>query len=408
MNEPTSYGEKDTYSDDVAITGTGCVTAYGDGVDTLFDGWNSGHDALTDGWGQCTSFDPGRYLSRAEMRRTDRFAQMALVATQEAADQARWGQAGPYEPNRVACVIATTSSGQQTVESELAVLADKGPRGVAAVRVMLAGPDATAVLISMRFNVQGECYGMSGACAGGAMAVGAGVRMIRSGSADAVIVGGADAGMSGLVQAMYSNLGAISPDGQCRPFDRRRNGFVPGEGAGILILENARHAADRGADILGYVSGYGSSSDAHHLTMPNKAGQVRTITDCLGDSDIDAAEIDYINAHGTGTRLNDEIETAAIAESLGKVALDIPISSVKSSIGHLQGAAGAVEAIATLAVLRRGVIPATVGLTDPDPDLALHCLPMSSIPLRPGHTSAVGLTNSFGLGGHNASLLIRS
>lgn len=392
----------------VAITGTGCVSAYGDGVDAMFDGWTSGQDALADGWGQCTDFDPSAHLSRSELRRTDRFAQMALVAAEEATTQAGWSAGLPYSPPRVACVVATTSSGQQTVESELAVLADKGPRGVAAVRVMLAGPDATSVLISMRWNIQGECYGMSGACAGGAMAVGAGMRMIRDGTADAVIVGGADAGMSGLVQAMYQNLGAISPTGQCRPFDRERNGFVPGEGSGMLVLENAATAAERGADVLGYLTGYGSSSDAHHLTMPNIAGQVRTISGCLRDSGIDAADIDYINAHGTGTRLNDEIETCAIAESLGKSADDIPISSIKSSIGHLQGAAGAVEAIATLAVLRRGIVPGTTGLREPDPDLALHCLPMTSTPLRPQRGISTGLSNSFGLGGHNASLILQS
>jgi 3-oxoacyl-[acyl-carrier-protein] synthase II len=274
---------------------------------------------------------------------------------------------------------------------------------------MLAAPDAAAVLISMRLNLQGECYGMLGACAGGTMAIGAGVRMIRAGLADAAVVGGADAGMPDIVRALYANLGAMAPSGICRPFDRRRDEFLPGEGAGVLILENAAKARARGALILGEIIGYGAGSDAHHLTMPHQPGQVRAINAALDDAAIEAGQIDYVNAHGTGTRLNDSTETAALKEVLRGHAPHVPVSSLKSAIGHLQGGAGAVEAIASLATLRDRVVAPTVGLEEPDEELELDNFPMRAQPLLAAPaTPLIALSNSFGLGGHNACLLLRA
>src|SRR5882724_538868 len=196
-------------SEPIAITGVGCVTPFGDGTNLLMAGWRPGECAIADGWGKCADFAPRGTLSPSQIRRTDRYGQMALVACEEAAVQAGWHQHLPYRPDRVGCVIATTSAGQRTVENERDMFLSKGERAVAAVRVMLAAPDAAAVLISMRLNLQGECYGMAGACAGGTMAIGAGVRMIRAGVADAAVVGGADAGMPDVVRALYANLGAM-------------------------------------------------------------------------------------------------------------------------------------------------------------------------------------------------------
>jgi 3-oxoacyl-[acyl-carrier-protein] synthase II len=398
-----------TTPEPIAISGVGCVTAFGDGVGMLQAGWRSGDCAISDGLGYCADFSPKGVLTASEIRRTDRYAQMALVACDEAAVQSGWHNKMPYEPHRVGCVVATTSAGQSTVERERDVLRDKGARAVAPLRIMLAAPDSAAVLISMRLNLQGECYGLLGACAGGAQAIGVGVRMIRSGVVDAAVVGGADAALPDVVRAMYTNLGAMSPSGICRPFDRRRDGMLPGEGAGVLILERAAGARRRGAQVLGEITGYSAGSDAHHLTMPQEAGQVRATRAVLRDASLDPSEVTYVNAHGTGTKLNDAVETAALKAVFGGHAHRLLISSLKSSIGHLQGAAGAVEAIATLMALRDRVVPPTVGLEEPDDGLDLDYVPLRARPLPGDGTGPItALSNSFGLGGHNACLTIRA
>ena len=398
-----------TAHEPIAISGVGCVTAFGDGVGMLQAGWRSGDCAITDGWGHCVDFTPKGVLTASEIRRTDRYAQMALVAGNEAAVQAGWHSQVPYEPDRVGCVIATTSAGQRTVERERDALQAKGALAVAPLRIMLAAPDSAAVVISMRLNLQGECYGLLGACAGGAQAIGAGVRMIRAGVVDAAVVGGADAALPDVVRAMYTNLGAMSPSGICRPFDRRRDGMLPGEGAGVLILERAADARARGAAVLGEITGYGAGSDAHHLTMPQEAGQVRAIRAALRDADIDPCEVAYVNAHGTGTKLNDAVETASLKAAFGAHAHRLLVSSLKSSIGHSQGAAGAIEAIASLMALRDRVVPPTVGLEDPDDGLDLDYVPLRARPLpADGAGPVTALSNSFGLGGHNACLILRA
>jgi 3-oxoacyl-[acyl-carrier-protein] synthase II len=399
--------EANIMQDAIAVTGLGCVSPLGNDADALLHGWAGGTCAIEDGSGRCSDFEPGDVMSRSQVRRTDRYLQLALAACDEAARQAGWDDGAPYDPGRVGCVTATTAAGQRTVERELAAFDDKGPKAVAPVRILLAAPDAAAVAISMRLNLQGECYGLLGACAGGAKAIGAGVRMIRSGDADAMIVGGVDAEMTGLVHATYSSLGALSKSGDCRPFDRRRDGIVPGEGAGILVLERGDRARARGATILGEILGYGASSDAHHLTVPHPPGQVLAIRNALADAGVAPSALGYINAHGTGTRLNDPLETGAIKEVLDGHAHRLPISSVKSAIGHLQGAAGAVEAVATLSALRARIAPPTLGLDEPDEELDLDYVPHHSRGLDCDGDGVIGLSNSFGLGGHNACLVLR-
>ena len=393
----------------VAITGVGSVTPLGMGAKTLLDGWVGAHCALADGVGRCLDFDPGGVLSRSEIRRSDRHLQLALVACEEALGQAGWGSELPYEASRVGCVTATTVGGQRAVEAEFEAFRTSGPKAVAPVRVLLAAGDAASAAISMRHGLRGECYGLNGACAGGAKAIGAGVRMIRSGAVDAMVVGGVDAEMTGLTRATYTMLGALSETGACRPFDRRRDGMVPGEGAGILVLEAADAARARGSRILGEILGYGAGSDAYHLTVPHVEGQARTIRAALADAGVAPEDVGYVNAHGTGTRLNDPAETQALKATLNGHAGAIPVSSLKASIGHLQGAAGAVEAIATVLALRARVAPPTLGLEEPDDGLDLDYVPGSPRALSAsGDAGVVALSNSFGLGGHNACVVLRA
>lgn len=396
-------------SEPIAITGVGAVTPLGMGSDALNEGWQSGICALRDGFGHCYDFDPTRTLTRSEIRRTDRHVQMALTAAQEAVDQAGWSDRLPYEQSRIGCVVSTATGGQRTVEAELEAVRQHGPQAVAPLRVMLSLPNAAAVCIALRFRLQGESFGLQGACAGGAKAIGAGVRLIRSGAVDAMIVGGAEGQLGSLVDATYRRLGAISPSGQSRPFDQRRDGMVPAEGAGVLVLERASAARARGAHILAEVLGYGASNDAHHLTAPDVSGQVRAMRAAISDANIEAAEITYVNAHGSGTVLNDSTETTALKSVLGSNAYSARVSSLKSAIGHLQGAAGAVEAIATVGALRAGVAPPTLGLEQPDAELDLDYVPLRKRPLPVSVTGLrIAMSNSFGLGGHNACLVLQA
>jgi 3-oxoacyl-[acyl-carrier-protein] synthase II len=393
----------------VAITGLGAVTPLGSGYETLHSRWVAGTCALVDGFGHCSDFSPTDVLTRSEIRRADRHVQLALVAAHEAVEQAGWGGGLPYPPGRIGCVVSTATGGQRTFERELEAVRRYGPQAVAPLRVMLSLPNAAAISIAMRHGLQGECYGLQGACAGGTQAIGAGLRLIRSGAVDAMIVGGAEGELGSLVDATYQKLGAVSPSGRCRPFDRRRDGMVPAEGAGILVLERVSTARARGATVLGEIIGYGAGNDACHLTVPQAAGAVQTIRAAMADAGIAPERISYVNAHGSGTQINDTIETAALKTVLGTHAYATRVSSLKSAIGHLQGAAGAVEAIATVTALRDRVAPPTLGLEQPDVELDLDYVALRAQPLA--YTSQrppVALSNSFGLGGHNACLVLQA
>jgi 3-oxoacyl-[acyl-carrier-protein] synthase II len=271
-------------------------------------------------------------------------------------------------------------------------------------------PNAAAAAVSMKHGLRGQSYGVVSACASGGHAVGSALRMIQYGDADAVVCGGAEATLTEFGFACFNSMQALSPSGISRPFDARRDGFVMGEGAGALVLEEAEAAAARGATILGEVVGYGSTSDAFHLTAPEPDGgpASRAITLALADAGAEPSELDYINAHGTSTQLNDAAETAALKRALGDQAKRIPISSTKSSIGHLLGAAGAVEAVATLRTLITGVIAPTLGYEVPDPELDLDYVPGEARPLITGNGHApLALSNSFAFGGHNVALALR-
>jgi 3-oxoacyl-[acyl-carrier-protein] synthase II len=394
----------------VVITGIGAVTPLGVGAETLHDRWAAGIVGIADGFGRSSEFEGADHLSVKEARRLDRFSQFALVAAGEAIAQAGWIGELPYDSMRVGCVVATGIGGQTTVEAQLEVMRERGAGKVSPLGIPMYMPNAAAAAITMKHHLQGQSFQIGSACASGGHALGTAVRMIQYGDADAVVTGGSEATLTDFATASFTNMQALSPTGISRPFDLRRDGFVMGEGAGILVLEEAEAAAARGATILGELAGYGSTTDAHHLTAPDPSGgpAARAIELALTDAAATPDEIDYINAHGTSTQLNDAAETEAIKQALGEQAKRIPISSTKSSIGHLLGAAGAVEAVATVRTLQTGVIAPTLGYEEPDPDLDLDYVPGEARPLITGNGHPpLAISNSFAFGGHNVSLVIR-
>lgn len=395
----------------VAITGMGAVTPLGVGAQPLHERWAAGVVGIQDGAGECRDFEAGDHLSVKEVRRLDRFSQFALTAAAEAVGQAGWDGELPYDPLRVGCVIATGIGGQNSVEFQLDVLREKGPKLVSPLGIPAYMPNAAAAAVSMKYHLQGQAFGVVAACSGGAHAIGSALRMIQYGDADAAVTGGSEATLTPFAFASFTAMQALSPSGISRPFDARRDGFVMGEGAGVLVLEELEAARARGATILGEVAGYGATADAYHLTAPDPTGApaARAIELALADAGITVQEVDYVNAHGTSTQLNDAAETAALKRALGEdEARRIPVSSTKSTVGHLLGAAGAVEAVATVETLRTRIIPPTLGYEVPDPELDLDYVPGEARPLilSNGHPPAA-ISNSFAFGGHNVTLVLR-
>ncbi len=393
----------------VLITGAGAVTPLGSGARTLFERWCAGELGIAGGEAACAEFDPTDALGTKLARRTDRFAQFALAASDEAIAHAGWdGGEPPYESARVGCVIGTGIGGIGTIEAQQDILRDRGANRVSPLAVPLLMANAGSGVVAMRHGLRGQSYSVASACAAGAHAIGAAARMIQAGDADAVVAGGAEAPLTSLARAGFAAMGATSESGISRPFDARRDGFVMGEGAGVLVLEDAALAEDRGARVLGEVLGYGASSDAYHLTAPDPdaAGAVRAIRDALHDAGVEPHELDYVNAHGTSTPLNDRAETVALHHALGDSARDVPVSSAKSTIGHLLGAAGAVEAIATLYALRERLAPPTLGFEEREEGLDLDYVPQKARPITTANGRAIGMSNSFGFGGHNAVLVL--
>ena len=394
----------------VVVTGLGAVTPLGIGAATLHERWADGVCGIADGAGACRDYEAKDFLSVKEARRLDRFAQFAVIASSEAVAQAGWEGEAPYDPFRVGCVIATGIGGIDTVETQHDVMRDRGAKMVSPQGIPQYMPNAAAAPVSMRHALRGQSYGVVSACASGGHALGSALRMIQYGDADAVVCGGAEATLTEFGFACFNSLQALSPTGMSRPFDLRRDGFVMGEGAGMLVLEEADAAAARGATVLGELVGYGSTSDAYHLTAPEPDGgpASRAIELALADAGATPAEVDYVNAHGTSTQLNDAAETVALKRALGEDARRVPISSTKSAIGHLLGAAGAVEAVATLRTLITGLIAPTLGYEVPDPELDLDYVPGEARPLVTGNGHPpLAISNSFAFGGHNVALAFR-
>jgi 3-oxoacyl-[acyl-carrier-protein] synthase II len=395
----------------VVVTGVGCVSPLGVGARALVERWLAGATGVHDGEAPCAEFDPGDFLSTKESRRADRFTQLALAAAGEAIADAGWQDELPYDPHRVGCLIGTGIGGIATIESNQTMLSASGPKGVTPLAVPLMMSNAGTAAVSMRYGLRGPAFGVVSACAAGAHAIGTAMRTIAYGDADAIVAGGAEATLTPLARAAFAAMDATSSCGVSRPFDARRDGFVMGEGAGVLVLENAQRARSRGARVLATLRGFGASSDAHHLTAPDArgTGAAAAIGMALADAGIAPERVDYVNAHGTSTPLNDRAETCALKLALGEHAARIPVSSLKGSTGHLLGAAGAVEAIGGMLALREGMVPPTVGLEQPDGELDLDYVPGAARPLQTDHgRSAISISNSFGFGGHNAVLVIET
>jgi 3-oxoacyl-[acyl-carrier-protein] synthase II len=386
---------------DVVVTGRGVVTSLGETPDAFFDALLHGASGIADGAGACTEFDPEPALSAKEARRADRFTQFGVKAALAAAEEAGLPEAA--DPARTGVVLGTGVGGLETLERECRAWIDGGDRAVSPHFVPMMMPNAAAGTVAMKLGIHGPGFSIASACATGSHAIGEAKRMIERGEADVVLAGGAEAALTGLCMAAFRRMGAMSPEGMSRPFDVRRDGFVMGEGAAVLVLERAEHAAARGATVFARIAGYGATNDAFHITQPAEDGRgaADAMRAALSDAGASVNDAGYLNAHGTGTPFNDRIETRAVHAVFNGDAP--PVSSTKSNIGHLLGAAGAVEALACVEAIRRGVLPPTINLEQPDPECDLDHV--AGAP-REAADIELALSNSFGFGGQNACLAV--
>lgn len=404
----------------VVITGMGVVTPVGNDVPTFWASLIAGRS----GAGPITTFDasdlpvriaaevkafdPEAFLDRRTVKRTDRFTQLVMVAADQAIAHANLEFDQNGDNQEVGVIIGTGIGGIGTLIDNMKVLQERGPSRVSALMIPMMMPNAGAGQIAIRHNLHGLVMSLSSACATGNNAIGEGAERIRRGAAEVMICGGGESVMHPLSVAALTNMGALSqrnddPEHASRPFDADRDGFVMGEGAGALILESLEHAQKRGVPIYAEVIGYGASCDAFHITAPDEdgVGAARSMAAALRDAGLHPQEIDYINAHGTSTPLNDPVETRGIRAVFGDYAYKVPISSTKSMVGHLMGAAGAVEAVACVKSLETGIIHPTTNYETPDPECDLDYVPNQARVTQ----VRTALSNSFGFGGHNATLI---
>ncbi len=405
----------------VVITGIGAVTPLAltagktwqrlvrgeSGIATITHFDASEYDARIAG--EVDGFDPANYMDRKEARRMDRFCQLAMAAAVQAVEDAML-QPEQRDKERVGVVVSSGIGGMLTYENEVRKLIEKGPRRVSPFFIPMMISDIAAGQISMRFGFQGPNYATTSACASSANALVDALRLIQRGEADVVLAGGAEAAITPLGIAGFTAMKALStrndePEKASRPFDAGRDGFVMGEGAGVLVLESLDHAQKRGAKIYAEFAGAGMSADAYHLTAPapEGAGAQKAMRYALKDAGLAPEEVEYINAHGTSTPANDKNESIAISAVFGEAADALHINSTKSMIGHLLGASGAVEAIAVLQTIVSGTIHPTINQEQPDPDCPLNYTANTAVERRVN----AALSNSFGFGGHNVSLAFR-
>lgn len=404
----------------VVVTGLGAVTPLGNNVKDTWDGLKNGKCGIalitqfdTEKFkaklaAEVKDFDPKEYLEVNEVLRTDRYAQLAVAAAKQAVDES--GIEGNVEPERFAVMFGTGIGGIGTFEREHTKLMEKGPRRVSPLFIPMMIGNMAAGMIAIRHDCRGSAMPAVTACASGSNAIGEALRLIRHGYADAVITGGAESTITPSAVAGFVNMQALSisqdPDAASLPFDKRRGGFVMGEGSVALILEEYEHAKMRGAKIYGEVCGYGSTCDAYHITAPHPEarGGAQAMMDAMREAGYTEEDKVYVNAHGTGTHMNDLIETIAIKKALGEEAAgNALVSSTKSMTGHMLGAAGAIEAMACLLALEEGIIPPTINLKEPDEECDLNYVPNKAVKAD----ITLALSNSLGFGGHNACLAFR-
>ena len=406
----------------IVVTGLGCITPVGNDVETT---WKNIVDGKS-GAGEITHFDPADYRTRfaaevkdfngeklfgnKEARRLDRYTQYALASAIQAVGNS---QLLINEDNRerIGVVLGTGIGGMETLNKQLEVFYERGPSRVSPFMIPMMLPDTAAGTIAIHFGVRGPNMAVVTACATGTNAIGEAKEIIKRDDADVVIAGGSEAAIIPIAMAGLGVMGALStrnedPQAASRPFDLNRDGFVMGEGAAVLVLEEYEFALNRGASILAEIKGYGSTNDAFHISAPaiNGAGAAICMQVCLDDANLGVQDIDYINAHGTSTFLNDKSETAAIKTVFGEYAKQVPISSTKSMTGHLLGASGALEALLCTKVLQEQILPPTINYQNPDPECDLDYVPNTARPQEVNHI----LSNSFGFGGHNASIILSS
>ena len=403
----------------VVITGLGAVTPLGNNVKDTWEAMKAGKNGIapitlfdTAAYkaklaAEVKGFDPKDYLEINETLRTDRYTQFAIAAAQQAVDDS--GIESNVEPERFAVEIGTGIGGIRTFEIEHTKLLEKGPRRVSSLFVPMMISNMAAGMIAIRHGCKGSAMPAVTACASGSNAIGEAMRMIRHGYADAVITGGTEAAVSQSAVAGFVNMQALSvsedPNAASLPFDSRRAGFVIGEGAVALILEEYEHAKSRGAKIYAEVCGYGSTCDAYHITAPapDGSGGTKAMLDAMREAGYKESDRVYVNAHGTGTPMNDKVETMVIKNALGDKAKDALVSSTKSMTGHMLGAAGAIEALACVFALNEGIIPPTINLNEQDAECDLNCVPNTALKAD----IDLALSNSLGFGGHNACLAFR-
>lgn len=358
--------------------------------------------------GEVKNFDPEAVLGRREARRTDRVTQLGLYAAKQAVADAGLviTEDNHYD---VGCVMGSGIGGITTILESIKGFLERGAKAVSPLLVPMMLPDSPCSKVSMAFGLRGPNFAISTACATGNNCIGEATEIIRRGAAKAILAGSTEAGLVDVAIASFNNMTAISrrndaPEKASRPFDNERDGFVIAEGAALLMLEDLEHALARGAKIYAEILGYGHTSDAYHVTAPLETGEgaAKAIELALEDAGLTPENIDYINAHGTSTQMNDRSETLAIKKALGEQAYEIPISSTKSVTGHLMGGAGAVEAVFTIMAIQNSFVPPTINLENPDPDCDLNYTPNVGVP----HEINVAMSNSFGFGGHNAVIII--
>lgn len=405
----------------VVVTGIGALTPLGLDIPTTWQALiagKSGIDYITlcdrepleiKFAGEVKGFDPLNYIDRKEARRMDRFAQLAVAASREALASSNLRINGENEHN-IAVVVGSGIGGLTTLFEQIKVLLEKGPSRVSPFLAPMMISDMAAAQISITLGIKGLNLCTTSACSSSSDAIGAACELIRRGDAQAALAGGSESIINPIGITAFSALKAVSPRNDAphlasRPFDAERNGFVISEGACLLVMESLDHARKRGAKILAEIIAYGATADAFHMTQPaeNGAGAIRAMQLALSKGGISVTDIDYINAHGTSTPLNDKTETLAIKAVFGERAYHIPISSTKSMTGHLIGAAGAVEAAVCVLTIQNSIIPPTINLTHPDPECDLDYVPNVARPAK----VTTALSNSFGFGGHNSVLVFR-
>ena len=406
----------------VVVTGMGAVTPLGLDVASSWAGVVAGRSAVvpistfdTTGYpcriaGEVRGFDPTDYLDPKDARRTDRFVQFSLVATQEALRDADL-EVTEERADDTGVYIGTGIGGLITLTEQIKVLDERGVRRVSPFFVPMMIADMASGQVSIDVGARGPNMGIVSACSSGAHAIGEAYEVIRRGDAEAMITGGTEGsivpiGLAGFCASRALTRQNDEPERASRPFDAKRDGFVPAEGAGIVILESLEYALDRGAQIHAELVGYGATADAFHITLPAKegAGARRAMERALDKADLDVSKVDYINAHGTSTEANDRLETHAVKTLFGEHADQLPMSSTKSMIGHALGAAGGIEAVFTIKALLDDMLPPTINYEYPDPVCDLNYVPNEARPARVD----VAMSNSFGFGGHNASLVFRA